>query len=169
MSFVLLEWTVLGFLVFWSCDEVNQPTLTLTPTFSSPAQEGWDSHGLCPTTGQLTGTKKKNNTHKQSSTSHIVFSFFLTHMVKQPIYPSHTLPRRSELSVPTPVSPWVICHIDAEKQIRHSGSAAKWENCNIDCSRLTIKIPFHSPPQSHPDSAPFRPNSSHNTENNQFF
>lgn len=42
---------------------------------------------------------------------------------------------RSEPSVSTtPASPWEMCPIDAEKQVKHSVGAAKWDNC----SGLTI-------------------------------
>lgn len=81
--------SMLSFFVWGSRDEATQPALTL-PSFQtlhpllSPTQEGWGSHDLSPTTGQLTG--KKTHTQTQEHAVTLVLFLFHTHSQKHLIH-----------------------------------------------------------------------------------
>lgn len=159
--------------MFRSCDKANQPTLTFFAFFPTssplppPTQEDRGSHGLSPNTGQMTG---KKHTHTHIVTHYHTHTCSLSHtQSKVHVSPfhthTHTLPHRFEPSVPTPPHPEKMCHIDAEKQVKHSVGAAKWDNCNIDCAQLMIKAPQPSKINQSPpplDPTPLNSNNIHN-------
>lgn len=53
---------------------------------------------------------------------------------------------RSEPSVSATPPPWEMCHIDAEKQVKHSVCAAKWDNCSVLAIKTPPRWPSRCPP-----------------------